>query len=148
MENKLNMKTPYLEIYLNQEDDLCIARAKDKDIPFQLIVNVTLDELRASDPTDAAYRVGGTVLNLLQSWHEQLFGDWKVPAAKGVQHDDSLYIGALKLIELALSTKTAIHNVSIATLLQEAAKESEDARKYLDEAWPMLRDRLTRLGNY
>lgn len=145
MENRANMKAPYLEIYLDSKEGLCISRAKAKDVPFHLLVNIPLGELSAYDPEDVAYRIGGTVLNLLQSWHGQLFGDWEVPAIKGSQENDLSYIGALRLIDLALTAKTDAHNASIEALLHEAAKESEDARKYLDEAWPLLRDRLTRL---
>ncbi|KHK54783.1 hypothetical protein PI87_14350 [Ralstonia sp. A12] len=68
-----------------------------------------------------------------------------MPVVQGSRQDDSLFIGALRLVDLALTAKTATHNTSIEALLQEAAKESEDARKYLDEAWPLLRDRLTGL---
>jgi len=140
------MKTPYVEIYLSPEDGLCIARAKAADVPFQLIVNVPLDELQALDPADAAYRVGGTVLNLLRSWHGETLGGLKVPEAKVAERDESLYFAALKLVDMALSGKTAAHNASIEALLQQAAKESDDARKYLDDAWPVLRDRLTKFG--
>ena len=140
------MKMPYVEIYVSSEDGLCIARAKAADVPFQLIVNVPLDELQALDPADAAYRVGGTVLNLLRSWHGEMLGELKAIPAPAGEQDDSLYIGALKLVGLALSEKTSAHNASIEALLREAAKESDDARKYLDDAWPVLRDRLTKFG--
>lgn len=145
MENLANMKAPYLEIYVDEKEGLCIARAKAKNVPFHLLVNIPLDELSTYDPEDVAYRIGGTALNLLQSWHGKLFSDWKSPAVKGSQENYSSYIGALRLIDLALSAKTSVHNASIEALLQEAAKENEDARKYLAEAWPLLRDRLTRL---
>ncbi|MCT7307908.1 hypothetical protein [Ralstonia wenshanensis] len=140
------MKAPYVEIYLSQEDGLCIARAKAPNVPFQLIVNVPLEDLRALDPADAAHRVGGTVLGLLQSWHGETLGDLNVLEVKAAERDESLYFAALKLVDMALSGKTAAHNASIEALLQEAAKESDDARKYLDDAWPVLRDRLTKIG--
>jgi hypothetical protein len=140
------MKEPHLEIYLNQDGDLCIARAKRSDVPFQLIVRVPPEELLTYEPADAAYRIGGSVLNLLQSWHGPLFGEREVPAVRGSEHNGSLYISALKLVDLALGAKTAAHNASIEALLQEAANESQDARKYLDEAWPLLRARLTKLS--
>lgn len=140
------MKTPYLQIYVSPEDGLCIARAKAADVPFQLIVNVPLDELRALDPADAAHRVGGTVLNLLRSWHEGMLGELKATPASAGEMDDSFYIGALKLVGLALSEKTSAHNASIEALLREAAKESEDARKYQESVWPVLRDHFTKLN--
>lgn len=141
------MKAPYVEIYLSQEDGLCIARAKAPNVPFQLIVNVPVDDLLALDPADAAHRVGGTVLSLLKSWHGETLGDLKVPEARADERDESLYFGALKLVDMALAGKTAAHNSSIEALLQEAAKESDDARRYLDDAWPAVRDRLTKMND-
>ncbi|MDR2129184.1 MAG: hypothetical protein LBP52_08995 [Burkholderiaceae bacterium] len=44
-----------------------------------LIVGLTLDELKAYAPLDAAYRVGGSVLTLLAQIHPGAFGTWKVP---------------------------------------------------------------------
>lgn len=139
------MKVPRLEIYLSRKEGLCIAKVETQDAESRLIVNVPLEELMTHESADAAYRVGGTVLNILRLWHKQVFGDWEVPAVDGRQHENGSYSCALRLIDYALSAKTAIHNASIEVLLQQAATESEDARKYLDEAWPLLRDRLTGL---
>jgi hypothetical protein len=44
-----------------------------------LIVDLELDELKELAPSEAAYRVGATVLNLLAHWHPNEFGEWKVP---------------------------------------------------------------------
>lgn len=136
------MNVPRLEIYLNQETDLCIAKVERENAESRLIVDVPIDELKTLGPESAAHRIGGTVLNILGLWHKQVFGNLEVPAASGnSQHDDD-YDFALRLINRALSAKTAGHNASIELLLQQAAIDSEDARKYLEDAWPLLRDRL------
>lgn len=44
-----------------------------------LIVDLELEELKELVPSEAAYRVGATVLNLLAHWHPNEFGEWKVP---------------------------------------------------------------------
>lgn len=44
-----------------------------------LIVDLELEELKELVPSEAAYRVGATVLNLLAHWHPKEFGEWKVP---------------------------------------------------------------------
>jgi len=72
------MKTPRLEIYL-QDDRLCIAKVDDGNLGARLIVDIEMDELKSLNPTDATYRVGGTVLNVLRLWHEKEFGEWSVP---------------------------------------------------------------------
>lgn len=136
------MKVPRLEIYLDQEASLCISKVEKQNAESRLIVDVPLDELKALGPEDAAHRIGGTVLNILGLWHKQAFGSWEVPAVGENHSDDDSYSSALRLIDRALSTKTTEHNASIEYLLQQAATESEDARKYLEDAWPLLRDQL------
>ncbi|MEO6146361.1 MAG: hypothetical protein ABIP04_04690 [Sulfuriferula sp.] len=136
------MNVPRLEIYLNQETDLCIAKVERQDAESRLIVDVSLDELKALGPESAAHRVCGTILNILGLWHTRAFGKWEVPAVSENPQDDDNYDFALRLINRALAAKTTLHNRSIELLLQQAAMESEDARKYLEDAWPLLRDRL------
>ena len=136
------MNVPRLEIYLNHETDLCIAKVEKQNAESRLMVNVPLDELKADDPENAAHRIGGTVLNILGVWHKQAFGTWEVPAVGQSLQNDGSYSSALRLINQALSAKTAVYNASIEFLLQQAAIDNEDARKYLEDAWPLLRDRL------
>jgi len=136
------MNVPRLEIYLNQESDLCIAKVERENAESRLIVDVPIDELKTFSPESAAHRIGGTILNILGLWHKQVFGNWEVPAVSGNSQQDDDYDFALRLVNRALLAKTAVHNASIELLLQQAAIDSEDAREYLENAWPLLRDRL------
>jgi len=136
------MNVPRLEIHLDQESDLCIAKVERENGESRLIVSVPIDEIKALSPENAAHRIGGTVLNILGLWHKQVFGNWEVPAVGANSQQDDDYDLALRLVNRALSAKTAAHNASIELLLQQAAIESEDARQYLENAWPLLRDRL------
>lgn len=141
---------PRLEIYLGNRNNLCISTVKNKNAEPRLLVDVPLDELKALGSEDAAHRIGGTILNVLALWHKQAFEDWQKLAVRdsevvvrGESHDsDDEYCSALRLIGQALSAKTALHNPSIEYFLKQAAKDNEDARKYLEDVWPMLRDRL------
>lgn len=136
------MRVPRLEIYLSQETDLCIAKVEHENAESRLIVDVAVNELKALGPENAAHRIGGTVLNILGLWHKNVFENWEVPAAIETKQGDDEYTVALRLIDHALSTKSAAHNASIELLLQQAAISSEDAREYLEDAWPILRSRL------
>lgn len=136
------MNVPRLEIHLDREASLCISKIEERNAESRLMIDVPLDELKALGPKDAAHRIGGTVLNILGLWHKQAFGSWELPTVGENHSDDDSYSLALRLIDRALSTKTTAHNASIEYLLQQAATESEDARKYLEDAWPLLRDRL------
>lgn len=136
------MNVPRLEIYLDQETNLCIGKVEHQNAESRLILDVPLDEIKALDPEVAAHRVGGTVLNIMGLWHKQAFGNWEVPGLAANLQDNDGYVVALGLIDHALAKKTAEHNASIELLLQQAAINCEDTRKYLEDAWPVLRDRL------
>jgi hypothetical protein len=134
------MYVPRLEIYLNQETDLCIAKVERLDAASRLIFSVPLNELKALEAEDASRRVGGTVLDIIRIWYKQAFGEWKaLEVDEDVQSND-FFFSAMKLLDYALSTKTVEHNKSIEFLLQQAAVENDDARKYLENAWPRLRE--------
>ena len=77
------MTTPRLEIYLDESGALCIAKKERLDAPSRVILSVELDELKSLNPADGAYRVGGTVLNVLRLWHKEEFEDWEVPGLYG-----------------------------------------------------------------
>lgn len=77
------MATPRLEIYLDESDNLCIAKVEATGTASRLILDIDLDELKSLDPKDAAYRVGGTVLNILRIWYKEKFGEWEVPSVFG-----------------------------------------------------------------
>ena len=142
MESRVRMKVPRLEIYLNQETDLCIAKVEHENAESRVIVDVAVDELKALGSENAAHRIGGTVLNILGLWHKQVFENLEVPPVIETKQCDDDYSVALRLIDHALSTKSVAHNASIELLLQQAAIGSEDARTYLEDAWPLLRSRL------
>ncbi|WP_072427671.1 hypothetical protein [Chitinimonas taiwanensis] len=136
------MNVPRLEIHLNQELELCIAKVERPGDESRLIIDMPLDELKALDPESAAHRIGGTVLNILGRWHKQAFRDWQVPSDGEHSQGNDSYNAALGLITQALAAKTTAHNASIEWLLQQASADNADARKYLEDAWPLLRERL------
>ncbi len=58
---------------------LNIVRTGSQSARDFLILDLELEDLTALEPTDAAFRVGATVLNLLACLHPKDFGEWKVP---------------------------------------------------------------------
>jgi hypothetical protein len=73
------MTTPRLEIYFDDSDNLCIAKVERIGATSRLILDIELNDIKALDPKDASYRIGGTVLNILRIWHKEKLGAWKVP---------------------------------------------------------------------
>ena len=138
----MNMSTPRLEIYFDTDAGLCVSKVEKPNADPRLIVNVPVNELEAMGSQDAAYRVGGTVLNILRIWHKDAFDNLEVPSVSEGDINEDYYCVALRLIDLSLGEKTSIHNASIEVLLRRAAVENEEAKKYLEETWPLLRDRL------
>lgn len=138
------MNVPRLEIHLNEELDLCIVKVEELGGEPRLIVDVPLEELKALNPENAAYQIGGTVLNVLGLWYKKAFGNWQVPSVADQAQGDDSYNAALGLIAHALAVKTTAHNASIEWLLTQASTDNTDALRYLEDAWPLLRDRLGR----
>jgi len=136
------MTTPRLEIYLENGSTVCIAKVERPDAERRLIFDVDLEQIKSENPQDAAYRLGGAVLNILRVWHKREFGEWSVPVPEDTLDDHDDYYAALRLIEQSLSEKSSQHAESIERLLKNAAKTDDNARKYLEEAWPLLRNRL------
>ncbi|WP_231409824.1 hypothetical protein, partial [Ralstonia solanacearum] len=83
----------------------------------------------------------------LSLWHKDAFHGWGIPSQAGEDAaEDDFYI-ANRLISESVSKKTAVHVRSIDLLLQQAAGKSEDAKKFLEEDWPLVRARLESFGN-
>jgi hypothetical protein len=81
------MKTPRLQINLENGAINIVKAARENEEPY-LILDIELDELKALPPSEAAYRIGGTILNLLRVWHPSEFGEWSVPSVfDGVRKD-------------------------------------------------------------
>jgi len=78
------MAAPRVEIYLHN-NSLCISKVDNEDDGKFLVVETEMDELKKLEPTDAAYKVGGTVLNLLRLWHTKEFKDWQVPTVPKIR---------------------------------------------------------------
>lgn len=75
----MTMNIPRIEIYLDENSTLCVAKVENAGAQSRLILDIDLDDLKALKPEDAAYRVGGTVLNILKIWHKEKFDNWVVP---------------------------------------------------------------------
>ena len=137
------MNTPKLEIYLNQDDYLCIAKVEQPNDQSRLIVDIPMSDINALSYEEASTKIGGSVLHILRLWHKEAFEN----LSKGTSIiDDSggseSYEIALRLVSIALDAKTTIYSTSIDSLLEQAALTDVDARNYLENAWPLLRERL------
>lgn len=70
------MKYPYLHIYLNDDENLCFAKVERPGESPRLVIDVTLDEMKACSLAELQEKVGGTVVGLLKVWNKELFADW------------------------------------------------------------------------
>lgn len=73
------MEKPHLKISIENGVLKIVRGSTGVDEPF-LILEVEIEELKVLQPAEAAHRIGGTVLNLLRTWHKSDFGDWIVPS--------------------------------------------------------------------
>lgn len=70
------MKHPYLHVYLDDDENLCFAKVERPDEGPRLIIDVTLDEMKACSIAELQEKVGGTVVGLLKVWNKELFAHW------------------------------------------------------------------------
>jgi hypothetical protein len=142
------MNIPRLEIYLDEGNNICLSRVEKKDGASRLIVNMPIQEANELEEDELSYRIGKSILNILSFWHKDIFVKQKkdsfVPS-ETVEQSVQLYETALRLIGIALDSKTKTHNVSIEDLLQQSSIHNLDARFYLENTWPTL---LRRLESY
>jgi hypothetical protein len=81
------MQKPHLQISIQNGVLKIIRSSNGVDEPF-LILEVEIEDLKVLQPAEAAHRIGGTVLNLLRTWHKSDFGDWIVlPVFDGLGKD-------------------------------------------------------------
>lgn len=135
------MTAPRLEIYLNGEKRLCIAKIEREGEVPQVILDLSLSELKSSELDVASAKFGGTIFKLLNMWHSDAFEGWGIPSVAEISQSDD-YEMAQRLIGKSVSSKTAIHVPSIDLLLSQEASRSEDAKRFLEDIWPIIRERL------
>lgn len=136
------MSYPKLEIYLNEASELCIVKAERPDSAPQLVVELALSELMSEGIDEASLQVGHGVITSLKRWHRQEFESAEVTVADGLPSDDSSEL-AHRLIAKSVENRTAVHLPSIEALLLAAANQGPDAKEFLDEDWPVIRQRLS-----
>jgi hypothetical protein len=139
------MNVPRLEIYLNESSKLCIAKVDCIGADSRIIIDMDIDELKAHGLEGAASQVGQGIIHILSLWHKKEFETWDIPK---MQDDPELgdYGIAQCLIGKSVSGKTGVHVPSIAMLLHQAASRDEDARRFQEESWPVIRARLESFG--
>jgi hypothetical protein len=79
---KNRMNKPRVEIFLDENSNLCLTKVEHTGAEPKMILDIELADLLQESPTEAAYRLGGTVLNLMRLWHREEFGEWQVPPPK------------------------------------------------------------------
>jgi hypothetical protein len=135
------MTEPYLALYV-RDDVLCFAKKLPKESSPREILEIGVKEVIANEFDEAARKVGGTALGILSLWHKDAFPGWgEALSQTEMDEEDDLYV-AYRLISESVSKKTAAHVKSIELLLKWASAKNEDAEKFLEEAWPLIRDRL------
>ncbi|WP_013207792.1 hypothetical protein [Ralstonia solanacearum] len=140
------MNEPYLALYV-KDGVLFFTKKLPKESEPREILEIGVDEVILDEFDEAAKKLGTTVLGILSLWHKDAFHGWGIPSQAGEDAaEDDFYI-ANRLISESVSKKTAVHVRSIDLLLQQAAGKSEDAKKFLEEDWPLVRARLESFGN-
>lgn len=140
------MTAPRLEIYLDAQQKLCIAKVEREGEAARLILDIGLDELKSSELGVASAKFGGTIFNLLNMWHKGAFESWGIPSTEEISQSDD-YEMAQRLIGKSMSGKTAIHVPSIELLLGQEATKNDDAKRFLVDTWPVIRERLESYGS-
>lgn len=135
------MIVPRLEIYLDAQKNLCIAKVECEGEKSRLIFDVGLDELKSAELGAASAKFGGTIFNLLNIWHNAAFEGWGIPSAKELSQSDDYEI-AQRLIGKSVADRTAMHVSSIDLLLRQEASRNDDAKRFYADAWPAIRERL------
>ena len=138
------MNIPRLEVYLNEDAKFCISKVERVGAASRLMIEIDLEELKSYGADGAAGRIGSALINILSLWHKKEFETWNSPSAyhEGSELDD--FGIAHSLIEKSLSNKTSVHVHSIETLLTQAADAREDVKRFIEESWPIIRQRLER----
>ena len=135
------MNEPYLALYV-RDDVLCFAKKLPKESSPRVFLEIGVREVVSNEFDEAARKVGGTALGILSLWHKDAFPGWGEALAQIEEgEEDDLYV-ANRLISESVSKKTAAHVKSIDLLLRWASEKNEDAKKFLEEAWPLIRERL------
>lgn len=134
------MNEPYLALYV-KDGVLYFAKKLPTESKPREILEIDVAEVISNELDEAGRKIGITVLGILSLWHQDAFHGWGIPSQTDEEAEDEFDL-ALRLIHCALEGKTAMHNTSIEILLTQAATENDDARNYLKDAWPLLRDRL------
>jgi hypothetical protein len=135
------MSYPKLEIYLNESSEICIAKVEDASSPSQLFVEIELDELKSQGIDGASHQLGFGIITSLRRWHAKEFESWDVPVAQESPELGDFSI-AQCLIGKSVSSRTAVHVQSIDLLLSQEASKNEDAKRFFEENWPVIRARL------
>lgn len=139
------MTAPRLEIYLDEQQKVCVAKVERDGGDSRLIFDIGLDELKSSELEVASSKLGGTIFNLLNIWHKGAFEGWGIPSVEECSESDDYEI-AHRLIGKSVSSKTAVHVQSIDLLLRHEARKNEDAKQFLEDSWPIIRERLESFG--
>lgn len=140
------MKEPYLALYV-RDHVLCFAKKLPRESSPREILEIGVKEVISDEFDEAARKLGSTVLGILSLWHKDSFPSWGEDLAQIEEgEEDDLYV-ANRLISESVSKKTAAHVKSIDLLLRWASAKNEDAKKFLEEAWPLIRERLNSFEN-
>lgn len=140
------MNEPYLALYV-RDGVLFFTKKLPKESEPREILEIGVDEVISDEFDEAAKKLGTTVLGILSLWHKDAFHGWGISSQAGEDEaEDNFYI-ANRLISESVSKKTAVHVQSIDLLLHQAASKNEDAKKFLEESWSIIRERLASFGN-
>lgn len=139
------MNIPRLEVYYRSDEGICIAKVDKSDGPSHFMFSIPIEQLTEGDSDVEARRLGATLLGILKLWHGKDLERLSINfSAIGDQEKSDLFDDAMRLIQKSLLERTLENNEEIDTLLQKAATHSEEARNYLNDVWPLLRNRMNR----
>ena len=135
------MNVPRLEVYLNEESKLCIAKVERMGAAPCLILDVALNDLMAEGLDDASSQLGLGLINNLKLWHEKEFNSLGLPIEEEKDRHDDFDI-ALYLIEKSVLEKTAVHVRSIDALLKQDSDKDLETKEFFEVSWPSIRKSL------
>ncbi len=139
------MNIPRLEVYLNEQIELCFAKVESNEVEPRLILGVDLNELKSFGLEGAEKRVGTTVLKIMNTLYKEAFKTWEVKTVVEELNTEK-YDVAMQLMHMSISAKTSMHVPSIDALFREQKINDEAMRKMVEESWPTIRERLVSYG--
>jgi hypothetical protein len=137
------MIIPRIEIGL-QDESIKLSYVTGPSVANRIESDIRLDELNADGLDAAGCRIGAAIFDKLQEWAPDKFVPFPGLVDDAVDERSAEGL-AHSLIHQCVTRATKVHVPSIEFLLTQEAANSERARTFLRDSWPVIRSSIERL---